>query len=206
MYGGWSAERNISINSGIAVAGALNRNGIGFSDYDLTSEEEAKLLPTDYDLAFIALHGRGGEDGFIQEILESKNIKYTGSDTISCKTSLNKIESKKKVGLDIDKKYILFVSSNFIRNQKRYDIYKKTVNILKTIDSKFEELLLINQDREIVPFYFNSSELHLLTSDFEGSPNSVKEALACNLDVISTNVGNVKYLLNNLKNCSFKIS
>ena len=61
----------------------------------MTSEEEAKLLSTDYDLAFIALHGRGGEDGFIQEILESKNIKYTGSDTLSCKTSLNKIESKK---------------------------------------------------------------------------------------------------------------
>ena len=80
-------------------------------------------------------------------------------------TEFDKIESKKKVGLDIDKKYILFVSSNFIRNQKRYDIYKKTVNILKTIDSKFEELLLINQDRENVPFYFNSSELHLLTSD-----------------------------------------
>ena len=88
LYGGWSAERNISINSGTAVAGALNRNGISFSEYDLTSEEEAKLLSTDYDLAFIALHGRGGEDGFIQEILESKNIKYTGSDTLSCKTSL----------------------------------------------------------------------------------------------------------------------
>ena len=95
LYGGWSAERNISINSGKAVAGALSRNGISFTENDLTSEKEAKLLSTDYDLAFIALHGRGGEDGFIQEILESKNIKYTGSDTLSCKTSLNKIESKK---------------------------------------------------------------------------------------------------------------
>ena len=42
LYGGWSAERNISINSGTAVAGALNRNGISFTEYDLTSEEEAK--------------------------------------------------------------------------------------------------------------------------------------------------------------------
>ena len=54
LYGGWSAERNISINSGTAVAGALNRNGISFTECDLTSEEEAKLLSTDYDLAFIA--------------------------------------------------------------------------------------------------------------------------------------------------------
>ena len=83
LYGGWSAERNISINSGKAVAGALNRNGLSFTEYDITSEEDVKLLSTDYDLAFIALHGRGGEDGFIQEILESKNIKYTGSDTTS---------------------------------------------------------------------------------------------------------------------------
>ena len=95
LYGGWSAERDISINSGKAVSRALSRNGISFSEHDLTSEEKAILLSTDYDLAFIALHGRGGEDGFIQEILESKNIKYTGSDTLSCKTSLNKIESKK---------------------------------------------------------------------------------------------------------------
>ena len=42
LYGGWSAERNISINSGTAVARALNRNGISFTEYDLTSAEEAK--------------------------------------------------------------------------------------------------------------------------------------------------------------------
>jgi len=60
LFGGWSAERDISINSGKAVAGALIRNGINFTECDLTSEKQAKLLSTDYDLAFIALHGRGG--------------------------------------------------------------------------------------------------------------------------------------------------
>ncbi len=44
LYGGWSAERNISINSGTAVARSLNRNGISFTEYDLTSEEEAKTF------------------------------------------------------------------------------------------------------------------------------------------------------------------
>jgi len=95
LSGGWSAERDISIKSGLAVSEALDRKGIIHSHIDLVSEEAAKLLPDDYDLAFIALHGRGGEDGFIQEILESKNIRYTGSDSASCKTSLNKIEAKK---------------------------------------------------------------------------------------------------------------
>ena len=95
LSGGWSAERDISIKSGLAVSEALERKGIIHTHLDLVSEEKAQLLSDDYDIAFIALHGRGGEDGFIQEILESKNIKYTGSDSYSCKTSLNKIEAKK---------------------------------------------------------------------------------------------------------------
>mgnify|MGYP003324051757 CR=1 FL=1 len=95
LSGGWSAERDISIKSGLAVSEALERKGIIHTHLDLVSEEKAQLLSDDYDVAFIALHGRGGEDGFIQEILESKNIKYTGSDSCSCKTSLNKIEAKK---------------------------------------------------------------------------------------------------------------
>ena len=58
-----------------------------------------------------------------------------------------------------------------------------------------EELNLINTKRELVPYYFNAASLHLLSSDFEGSPNSVKEAMACNIPVVSTSVGNVSELL-----------
>ena len=95
LSGGWSAEREISLRSGSAVAEALNRHKINFTHLDLKSEEDAKNISDQYDVAFIALHGRGGEDGYIQEILESKNIKYTGSNSAACKVSLNKIEAKK---------------------------------------------------------------------------------------------------------------
>ena len=74
LYGGWSAERDISINSGTAVAGALNRSGISFSEYDLTSEKEAKLLSTDYDLAFIALHGRGEKMASFKRFLNLRTL------------------------------------------------------------------------------------------------------------------------------------
>nr|WP_319267523.1 glycosyltransferase family 4 protein [uncultured Draconibacterium sp.] len=114
-----------------------------------------------------------------------------------CKRSI----ACQRLGLDESKIYILFVSSNFIRKQKRYDIYKKTIQILKNeyqLDN-IEELKLINTKRELVPYYFNAASLHLLTSDFEGSPNSVKEALACNTPVVSTNVGNVTDILKNVK-------
>jgi teichuronic acid biosynthesis glycosyltransferase TuaC len=110
---------------------------------------------------------------------------------ISKETCFEKLKLRK------DKHYILFVSSNFIREQKRYDRFKEVLAILK---SKYEltdieELKLINTERSFVPYYFNAASLHLLTSDFEGSPNSVKEAMACNIPVVSTDVGNVKELI-----------
>ena len=95
LYGGWSAEREISLKSGSAVSHSLQSQGIEHTQVDLKSEDDAHCISEDYDLAFIALHGRGGEDGFIQKVLSSKNILFTGSDSESCKTSLNKIESKK---------------------------------------------------------------------------------------------------------------
>lgn len=95
LSGGWSAEREISIKSGSAVSKALEANNISHTHVDLTSEEDARNLSKEFDLAFIALHGRGGEDGFIQDVLESKGIKFTGSDSKSCQISLNKTESKK---------------------------------------------------------------------------------------------------------------
>jgi glycosyltransferase involved in cell wall biosynthesis len=102
-----------------------------------------------------------------------------------------------KLNLDVNNKYILFVSSNFNRMQKRYDRFKKTLEILrnKYKTDNVVELLLINTERQFVPLYFNAASMHLLTSDFEGSPNSVKEAIACNIPVVSTDVGNVSELL-----------
>ena len=52
-----------------------------------------------------------------------------------------------------------------------------------------------------MPFYFNAVSLHLMTSDFEGSPNSVKECICCNTPVVTTNVGNVEDMLSGAENC-----
>lgn len=117
-------------------------------------------------------------------------------------TPLDKNNSKIKLGLDLNKNYILFVDSNTLRNTKRYDRFCEVMRILKE-DYKLDnisELTMINVKRHLVPTYFNACDLHLLTSDFEGSPNSVKEALACNISVVSTNVGNVLELQSLLGN------
>ena len=99
--------------------------------------------------------------------------------------------------------YVLFCSAGGTdRQQKRYDLFKETLKIANAkYRADFKELLLTKVEREFVPYYYNVSSVHLLTSDYEGSPNSVKEALACNVPVVSTNVGNVKEILNSINGC-----
>lgn len=83
---------------------------------------------------------------------------------------------------------------------KRIDRYSETLSILQTKfkHDNLEPLVLTNTGRSLIPSYINASDLHLLTSDFEGSPNSVKECLACNVPVVSTPVGNVADMLNEI--------
>lgn len=96
--------------------------------------------------------------------------------------------------------FVLFVSSNYIRKQKRYDRFLNVIEILKNEFnySNIEVLKMINIERDKIPYFFNAADVHLLTSDFEGSPNSVKEAMACETPVVSTNVGNVREMLANV--------
>jgi glycosyltransferase involved in cell wall biosynthesis len=117
---------------------------------------------------------------------------------------IDKVQCCKFLNLDPAKNYVLFVSSKSIsRPQKRYDIFKATVDILKLNYSEynFEELLMSNVSREKCIYYYNASCVHLLTSDYEGSPNSVKESMSCNTPVVSTDTGNVKLMIDKAENC-----
>ena len=95
LMGGWSTEREISLKTGRAVVDSVKSMGLNVRSVDLSSPEQAIKLVDSLDLVFIALHGRGGEDGFIQAILEEKNIQFTGSNSKSCELSMNKSETKK---------------------------------------------------------------------------------------------------------------
>lgn len=110
---------------------------------------------------------------------------------------MDRNQCKDKLGLDKSKRYILFMDSYNRRPCKRIDRYSETLSILKEkyqhVD--IEPLVLTNTARNLIPAYINASDLHLLTSDFEGSPNSVKECMACNIPVVSTPVGNVSDML-----------
>lgn len=92
LMGGWSAEREISLRSGAAVLAALQRQGVQAEGVDLRRGDVAALAG--FDRAFVALHGRGGEDGVIQGVLEAQAIPYTGSGVMGCALSMDKLRSK----------------------------------------------------------------------------------------------------------------
>ena len=118
---------------------------------------------------------------------------------------LNKEECKRKLGLDLYKRYILFVDSNTFkaRTQKRKDRFDETLEILRNKYGydNLEPLVMTKTGREDVPYWMNACELYLLSSDEEGSPNAVKECMACNVPVVATPVGNIPDLFEDVKWC-----
>lgn len=94
LMGGLSAEREISLQSGAAVLAALQRQGADAHGVDVGRDIVAVLLAGQFDCAFIALHGRRGEDGVIQGVLETLNIPYTGSGVLGSALSMDKVRSK----------------------------------------------------------------------------------------------------------------
>lgn len=92
LLGGKSAEREVSLNSGKAVLEALIRSGVNAEAFDPQQRSVTELVH--YDRAFIVLHGRGGEDGQIQGVLEWLNLPYTGTGVQGSAIGMDKIKTK----------------------------------------------------------------------------------------------------------------
>lgn len=95
LYGGWSREREISLKSGRLVASSLRRQGFQVVEIDVDRNLPEVLKRESVELAFIALHGKPGEDGTIQGLLETLGIPYTGSGVLASAVSLNKLAAKR---------------------------------------------------------------------------------------------------------------
>ena len=94
LMGGWSAEREISLKSGGAVLSALQRSGIDVEAIDVDRNIVNRLRGGDFQRAFNMLHGRDGEDGTVQALLELLEIPYTGSGVAACAIAMDKMRSK----------------------------------------------------------------------------------------------------------------
>lgn len=96
LMGGWSAERDVSLSSGRACAAALRDKGYDVREIDVTRDMHALLqqLTPAPDVVFNALHGKGGEDGCIQGVLEIMDIPYTHSAPLASALAMDKFKAK----------------------------------------------------------------------------------------------------------------
>jgi len=95
LMGGIGQERDISIQSGTSVAGALEKAGLNAVTADIRPDSLGILDDDSIDVFFVAMHGEFGEDGQLQQILEDKSLVYTGSGPQACKLAFDKMASKK---------------------------------------------------------------------------------------------------------------
>src|ERR1035437_9298849 len=135
---------------------------------------------------------------FIKKIKIKKNLSI-----IPCGIDLNnfypisKNEARQKMNLDINSKIILFAgaSENKVKN---FILAERAINLL---NFKVQLIELKSYTREEVNLMINGCDVALLTSISEGSPQFIKEAMACNCPIVSTDVGDVKKVFGNTKGC-----
>ena len=114
LFGGTSAEREVSLKSGSRVLAALQSQGVDANAFDPAERKLDELAG--FDRAFIALHGRHGEDGTIQGALELMHIPYTGSGVMASAVGMDKWRTKllwRSVGLPIPEFVMLDATSDF---------------------------------------------------------------------------------------------
>src|SRR5450830_359887 len=95
LFGGRSAEREVSLMSGTGVLAALRSQGIDAHPFDPAERDLAELAAQKFDRVFIALHGRYGEDGTLQGALEQMGIPYTGPGVLASAIAMDKAMTKR---------------------------------------------------------------------------------------------------------------
>ena len=95
LLGGLSSEREISIKSGRCIARALKASGFEVREVMVNDTRLAGVTKENFDVAFIALHGKWGEDGGVQRLLRRRGIPFSGSDVRSSMLAMDKIKSKR---------------------------------------------------------------------------------------------------------------
>ena len=109
----------------------------------------------------------------------------------------DKRECRDQLELPLNKHIILF-GGNSSQVVKRLPL---AMSAFSYLDDKYKLITIDYIDHNLIPIYMNACDMLLMTSAIEGSPTMIKEALACNVPVVSTNVGDVKEQLNGLENC-----
>jgi len=114
---------------------------------------------------------------------------------------LDKEQARRELGLDPGKKYLLFAANPEIP-VKRFPLAKQIVDYLSRQDPAIKLLVVHSEPQKRLPLFMNACDALVFTSYQEGSPNIVKQAMACNLPIVSTDVGDVRDIIGNTSGCS----
>jgi len=133
LFGGRSAEREVSLKSGAAVLAALHKSGVDAHAFDPAQRDLSELKDENFDRVFIALHGRFGEDGTVQGALELLGIPYTGSGVMASAIAMDKWRSKliwQAMGLNVPEYEALTAPSdwNAVADHLDFPLFMKPAN------------------------------------------------------------------------------
>ena len=130
------------------------------------------------------------------------NIIPCGIDT-TILSVMDKMEARQKLGLDPNRKYVLF-SKGFKNKAKNYPLAREAVvfyNSRVSDKEKIELLEFLGYSREQANWLFNAVDSVIMTSRNEGSPQFIKEAMACNCPIVSVDVGDVRQVISGVEGC-----
>jgi len=111
---------------------------------------------------------------------------------------VDRLVARRRLGLSEKKKYVLFPQSAYVPG-KRIDLARKVVHRLQQSGCDVELLVVYGQPQEVLREYYSAADIMFLTSESEGSPNVLKEAMACSLATVSFDVGDVAWLCGGTK-------
>lgn len=173
------------------LIGAVTKNG----NYGLFGNALVflnKLFLSKYDYVIVKSHELSEKVN-----TQNKAVIPNGVD-LNTFYELDKKKAKEKLNIDYNKKIIIFVS-NPTRPEKNFNLAKDSVASLQRNDII---LLTVNSvPQEELNYYYSAADILLLTSIHEGSPNVIKEAMACNCPIVSTDVGDVKWIIGDVEGC-----
>lgn len=113
---------------------------------------------------------------------------------------MDKVQARTILGLDLQKKYLLFAANPEIP-VKRFSLARAIADQMTMQDPAVELLVVYKEPQERLPLFMNACDVLVFTSYQEGSPNVVKQAMACNLPIVSTDVGDVREIIGNTPGC-----
>jgi glycosyltransferase involved in cell wall biosynthesis len=135
-----------------------------------------------------------------------QRLPYEAATVIPCGVDLQRFslrprdEVRRELGLPLDREIVLWAGEPQ-RPEKRFELVREAFSLLRERRSGVDLVLLSGRPHDVVPDYMNAANVLVLTSDAEGSPMVIKEAMACDLPIVSTAVGDVAQVIEGTAGC-----